>query len=156
VTTNYPMNNCPSLLSSKHSNARRSGFSLIEILFVIGLIALLLTLVVGNIGGIFGGQQEKVADIFVKQTVKLGVVPYKLDMGNYPTTEQGLQALIKAPAGKEGKWKGPYLEELPMDPWDNPYQYRFPGTKNINGAKGYDVWSLGADGVESADDIGNW
>lgn len=150
------MNSRTSLLSTKHTNTRQSGFSLIEILFVIGLIALLLTLVVGNIGGIFGGQQEKVADIFVKQTVKLGVVPYKLDMGNYPTTEQGLGALINAPAGKEGKWKGPYLEELPMDPWDNPYQYRFPGSKNINGSKGYDVWSLGADGVESADDIGNW
>ncbi|MGC6424119.1 MAG: type II secretion system major pseudopilin GspG [Lentimonas sp.] len=144
-----------SFISAKHRN-RRSAFSLIEILFVIGLIALLLTLVVGNIGGIFGGQQEKVADIFVKQTLKLGLAPYKLDLGNYPTTEQGLNALIKAPSGKEAKWKGPYLEELPMDPWDNAYQYRFPGSKNINGAKGYDVWSLGPDGVESADDIGNW
>lgn len=149
------MKSSPSFRSS-HKFNRSLGFSLIEILFVIGLIALLLTLVVGNIGGIFGGQQEKIADIFVKQTVKLGVVPYKLDMGNYPSTELGLNALIQAPAGKEGKWKGPYLEELPMDPWENPYQYRFPGTKNINGAKGYDVWSLGSDGVESADDIGNW
>ncbi len=149
------MKTSPSLLTHRQTT-RHSGFSLIEILFVIGLIALLLTLVVNNIGGIFGSQQDKVADIFVKQTVKLGVVPYKLDLGNYPTTEQGLEALIKAPAGKEVKWKGPYLEELPKDPWDNAYQYRFPGTKNINGAKGYDVWSLGADGIESADDIGNW
>lgn len=149
------MKKSPPLLNSRTSK-RNLGFSLIEILFVIGLIALLLTLVVGNIGGIFGGQQEKIADIFVKQTVKLGVVPYKLDMGNYPSTELGLNALIKAPAGKEGNWKGPYLEELPMDPWENAYKYRFPGSKNINGTKGYDVWSLGPDGVESADDIGNW
>lgn len=149
------MKKSPLLLNSQTSK-RNLGFSLIEILFVIGLIALLLTLVVGNIGGIFGGQQEKIADIFVKQTVKLGVVPYKLDMGNYPSTELGLNALIKAPAGKEGNWKGPYLEELPMDPWENAYKYRFPGSKNINGTKGYDVWSLGPDGVESADDIGNW
>jgi len=149
------MKSTSSLLSSRRA-ARPSGFSLIEILFVIGLIALLLTLVVGNIGGIFGGQQDKIADIFVKQTVKLGLVPYKLDNGNYPTTEQSLNALIAAPSGKEGKWRGPYLEELPMDPWDQPYQYKFPGSKNINGTKGYDVWSLGADGVESADDLGNW
>ncbi len=149
------MKTSPSLLSKRTAH-RSGGFSLIEILFVIGLIALLITLVVGNIGGIFGSQQEKVADIFVKQTVKLGVVPYKLDIGSYPSTEQGLEALMKAPAGKEGKWKGPYLEELPKDPWDNAYQYRFPGSKNINGSKGYDVWSLGPDGVESADDIGNW
>jgi general secretion pathway protein G len=64
--------------------------------------------------------------------------------------------LTKAPAGKESKWKGPYLEEVPLDPWGNPYQYRFPGSKNINGARGYDVWSWGTDGTESADDIGNW
>ena len=60
------------------------------------------------------------------------------------------------PAGKESRWKGPYLEEVPLDPWKQPYQYRYPGSKNINGARGYDVWSLGPDGTESADDIGNW
>ena len=146
----------PSLLSSRHA-ARTSGFSLIEILFVIGLIAMLLALVVGNIGGIFGGQQEEIAKSFVTSSIELAVVPYRLDMGSYPTTELGLDALIKAPAGKEGKWNGPYLKEAtkPEDPWGNAYQYRFPGTKNINGAKGYDIWSLGPDGVESADDIGN-
>lgn len=143
------------LLPSRNSRCNR-GFSLIEILFVIGLIALLLTLVVSNIGGIFGGQQEKIATIFVKQSVKLGLIPYKLDMGNYPNTEGGLKALIKAPTSQSGKWNGPYLEELPLDPWENAYQYRFPGTRNINGSKGYDVWSFGADGVASADDIGNW
>jgi general secretion pathway protein G len=139
-----------------HNIRRNRGFSLIEILFVIGLIALLLTLVVSNIGGIFGGQQEKIATIFVKQSVKLGLIPYKLDMGNYPNTEGGLKALIKAPSSQSSKWNGPYLEELPLDPWENPYQYRFPGTRNINGSKGYDVWSLGADGIVSTDDIGNW
>mgnify|MGYP000390504966 CR=1 FL=1 len=92
----------------------------------------------------------------VNQTAKIGLTPYKLDVGNYPATEEGLQALIKAPSGKESRWSGPYLEELPVDPWQNAYQYRFPGSKNVNGARGYDLWSLGPDGVESADDIGNW
>ncbi len=137
---------------------RRSGFSLIEILIVIALIAVLATVAIGNLGGIFGGQQEKVANLFVNQTLKTALTPYRLDVGNYPSTAEGLKALVKAPAGKEKKWKGPYIEasEVPKDPWDNPYNYRFPGSKNVNGTRGYDVWSLGPDGVESADDIGNW
>lgn len=129
---------------------------MIEILIVIALIAVLATVAIGNLGGIFGGQQEKVAGMFVKQTLDTALVPYRLDVGNYPSTEEGLAALIKSPAGKEAKWKGAYLKELPLDPWDNPYQYRYPGSKNINGARGYDAWSWGPDGVESGDDIGNW
>jgi general secretion pathway protein G len=135
---------------------RMSGFSLIEILIVIALIAVLATVAIGNLGGIFSGQQDKVAGLFVKQTLDTALVPYRLDVGNYPSTEEGLTALMKAPAGKETKWKGAYLKELPLDPWGNPYQYRYPGSKNINAARGYDAWSWGPDGSESADDIGNW
>jgi general secretion pathway protein G len=143
-------------LTSPRKLHRNSGFSLIEILIVIALIAVLATVAIGNLGGIFSGQQEKVAGLFVKQTLDTALVPYRLDVGNYPPTEAGLAALMKAPAGKEAKWKGAYLKELPLDPWDNPYQYRYPGSKNINGARGYDAWSWGPDGTESGDDIGNW
>ncbi|MGB0333802.1 MAG: type II secretion system major pseudopilin GspG [Opitutales bacterium] len=140
-----------------HNKFNRSGgFSLIEILIVIALIAILVTVTIGNLDNVFGGQQTKVADIFVNQTAKIGLTPYKLDVGNYPTTEEGLEALVRAPAGKESRWRGPYLEEVPLDPWKQAYRYRYPGSKNINGARGYDVWSLGPDGTESADDIGNW
>lgn len=79
-----------------------------------------------------------------------------MDIGEFPSTSEGLKALVAAPDGKEEKWKGPYLTKLPLDPWNNPYQYQYPGTKNKNGMKGYDIWSLGPDGVTSDDDTTNW
>ena len=143
-------------LIKTHKLRRMSGFSLIEILIVIALIAVLATVAIGNLGGIFSGQQDKVAGLFVKQTLDTALVPYRLDVGNYPSTEEGLTDLMRAPAGKVAQWKCAYLKELPLDPWGNPYQYRYPGSKNINAARGYDAWSWGPDGSESADDIGNW
>lgn len=140
----------------KPQRNRSKGFTLVEILIVIAIIATLATVAIGNLGGIFSGQQDKAASLFINQTAKLVFTSYKLDVGSYPTTEQGIKALLQAPSGKEGKWNGPYIDDLPEDPWGNPYQYRFPGTKNINKSSGYDIWSLGQDGVESADDIGNW
>ena len=135
---------------------RKEGFSLIEILIVIALIAVIAGLAISNLGGIFGGQQEKAAQIFVNQSLKIPLTAYKIDIGSYPSTEEGLKALIQAPSGKSSKWKKPYIEELPTDPWGKAYQYRYPGSKNVNGSSGYDVWSFGPDGSESADDIGNW
>ena len=139
----------------KNNTHHPKGFTLVEILIVIAIIATLATVAIGNLGGIFSGQQEKAASIFVSNTAKLVFTSYKLDVGSYPTTEQGIEALIKSPAGKEGKWKGPYIDTIPEDPWGNPYHYSYPGTRNINKSGGYDIWSLGQDGVVSADDIGN-
>ena len=132
---------------------RTAGFSLIEILVVIALIAMILGLVVTNFNTIFSENNEKIASAYVNSSLKVPLTQYKISMGNYPNTEEGLKALIQAPTGKEARWKGPYVDQLPEDPWKNAYQYRFPGTKNPNG---YDLWSYGPDGVESADDIGNW
>lgn len=78
---------------------------------------------------------------------------YKLDLGDFPTTEEGLAALKEPPPGKEGIWKGPYEDIRLSDPWGNPYQYRFPTAhENVE----YDLFSLGTDGVISTDDIRNW
>jgi type II secretion system protein G len=91
---------------------------------------------------------------------------YKLSLGDFPTTQQGLQALRTPPPdlSKPKKWNGPYLNseislhplnlELPLDPWGHPYHYHSPGTHNPDS---FDVWSVGPDGVDgSQDDIGNW
>lgn len=132
--------------------ALRSGFSLVEMLIVIALIAVVGTLLIGRIGNLFGGAQEDVAKQFVENSLKAPMIKYRIDTGSYPSTEQGLAALITKPASA-AKWKGPYIEKMPEDPWGRPYQYRFPGTRNTDA---YDLWSLGPNPDSEADDIGNW
>jgi len=134
------------------------GFTLLEILVVLAILALLLGLVITNTDKIFGQSQEAVTRIFVRDTLKTTLVRYRIDLGDYPSTEEGLQALVTAPGGKADRWHGPYLEtpgnKLPLDPWGEPYQYRYPGTKNPGS---YDLYSKGADKIpDTADDVGNW
>ena len=141
------------LLPSKRG---KSGFSLLEILIAIALVALLASVALNQLTGVFGDNQKQAAQIFVTSSSELALTRYRLDVGNFPSTEEGLRALIKAPTGKEARWKGPYIKEQAIDPWGNPYKYKFPGTRNISGSRSYDIWSLGEDGTESNDDIGNW
>lgn len=146
------MNKAPSTNYSLKVN--KSGFSLVEMLIVIALIAVVGTLLIGRIGNLFGGAQEDVAKQFVEQALKAPLLKYRIDTGSYPTLEDGgITALLNAPAGKQAKWKGPYIEKIPEDPWGRPYEYKYPGTKNPDS---YDLWSLGPDPQSEADNIGNW
>jgi general secretion pathway protein G len=141
---------------SKPRIARRQlGMTLIEILVVLTLIAIVMGIVGGNY--LQRGEQakSKAAKIEIEQigqTLDL----YKLEVGRYPTTQEGLQALITAPAGV-ANWNGPYWKKgtLPKDPWGNEYKYVSPGQ---HGA--YDITSLGADGKEGGEgankDINSW
>jgi general secretion pathway protein G len=89
------------------------------------------------------------------ESFKTALDVYKLHNGAFPSTEQGLVALIAQPSDSPN-WKGPYLAPpiIRVDPWGHPYIYKFPGTKSLNG---YDLYSAGPDGVEGDDDdIGNW
>jgi general secretion pathway protein G len=151
---NTPTSIKPSSLLS--TPQRKSGFSLLEILIAIALVALLASVALNQLTGIFGDNQVQAAELFVTSSSELALTRYRLDVGSFPSNEEGLAALIKAPAGKEQRWKGPYLKEQAIDPWGNPYQYRYPGTRNISGNRSFDIWSLGEDGTESNDDIGNW
>ena len=90
--------------------------------------------------------------------MKLPLERYKMDMGSYPSTAEGLNALLVAPANAAGGWHGPYMDDeggkVQLDPWHEPFQYRFPGTKN---KMKYDLFSKGPDKTEGTeDDIGNW
>lgn len=134
------------------------AFTLLEILVVLAIIGLLVGLAVSKVGNIFGAKQEDIARLFVNSSVKTPLTAYRIDMGGYPSTTEGMQALVAAPQGKADTWKGPYIEtpggKLPMDPWQEPYQYRFPGVKNKDS---YDLYSKGPDKTEGTpDDIGNW
>jgi general secretion pathway protein G len=133
------------------------AFTLLEILVVLAIIGLLVGLAVKNVDKIFGDSQASIAKIFVNDSIKTSLVRFRIDLGDFPSTAEGLEALVTAPSGKADRWKGPYIEakggKLPSDPWGEPYGYRYPGTRN----KGtYDVFSKGADKVEGEDDIGNW
>lgn len=98
------------------------------------------------------------AKMFVNSTLEAPLMSYRSHLGDYPSTEEGLRALVSAPDGKSDRWRGPYVRsmngKLPSDPWGEPYQYRYPGFKN---PESYDLFSKGPDRkANTADDIGNW
>lgn len=125
-------------------------------MIALAILGLLVGLAVTNLDTIFGGAQVKTAQLFVRESIRLPLTSYRIQMGDYPSTTEGLQALITAPASRAGQWNGPYLEpaKLPLDPWTEPYIYRYPGTHNKTS---YDILSKGPDRAEGTkDDIGNW
>ncbi len=137
-------------------NLKRRGFTLVEILVVITIVVLLAGLAITNLNKVLGNSQADVARLFVNQGLKTALVTYRLNLGSYPTTDEGLQALITAPSAKADRWRGPYIEgnKIPLDPWSQPYMYRYPGVHNKDG---YDLWSMGPDQKDGTDDdIGNW
>ena len=132
------------------------GFTLVEILLVVVIIGILAAMIVPNLAGRGEMARKSAAKADIESNLALAIDLYKLDNGRFPTTEQGLKALAVAPttAPVPNNWNGPYLKKkkMPKDPWGQEYQYRSPGTHHND----YDLFSLGADGVESEDDISNW
>jgi general secretion pathway protein G len=143
------------------ARARHAGFTLIEIMAVVLIIGLLSTLV-----GVAIFNQVDKAKVTAAQTqirqLENALETYRMDNSRYPSTEQGLEALVREPTGDpvpRNYQPGGYLRggAVPLDPWSEPYQYRNPGEHN---AHSFDLWSLGADnnpGGEGIDaDVGNW
>ncbi|TCO38952.1 general secretion pathway protein G [Dokdonella fugitiva] len=132
------------------------GFTLIEILVVVVILGILAAIVVPRVMERPGEARVTRARQDI-QGIVTALSMYKLDNYAYPSTEQGLDALVTKPSGQPDapNWKGPYLEHAPKDPWGHPYQYAQPGQHGS-----IDVYSLGADGKPGGDgeaaDVGNW
>lgn len=122
---------------------RDAGFTLLELLVVLAILGLLIGLVGPAIMRQFGSAKEKIAHQSIERLVTV-LDMYKLDVDNYPTTEQGLQALITRPQGVT-RWNGPYLQgdKVPEDPWGRPFVYRNPSGRT---AHEFDLYSLGPNG----------
>ena len=129
-------------------NNRRRGFTLVEIMLVVIIIGVLAAMTVPRLSGRTGQAQESVARADIDVGFAAALKLFEIDNGRVPTAEEGLAALLSAPASC-AHWQGPYLERKLLDPWGQEYRYRFPGR---NGAA-YDVFSMGADGIESGDDV---
>ncbi len=136
---------------------RSRGFTLIELLVVLVILGLLAGLVGPQVMKYLGGANTKTAKLQIED-FSTALDAFRLDMGRYPSSAEGLNALIAAPGGTS-RWNGPYLRKnlVPKDPWGNDYQYRAPGQRS-GGA--FDLYSLGADNAEGGDgesqDVVSW
>jgi general secretion pathway protein G len=122
----------------------QAGFTLVELLVVLAILGLLVAVATPQVLKYLGRAKNDTARIEMK-SMSTALDLFLLDVGRYPTQQEGLPALVANPGGLQS-WHGPYLNAtvVPNDPWGRPYQYRFPGQ---NGD--YDLWTLGADNVAS-------
>jgi len=129
------------------------GFSLIELIVVLVILGLLAAIVAPKVAGNLGKGKTKIAKIQISE-FEGALEAFMFDMGRYPTTAEGLDALIHNPTGSDS-WAGPYLPQkrpVPVDPWGKPYRYRCPGEYGD-----FDIFSAGPDGIEgNDDDVSNW
>jgi general secretion pathway protein G len=131
---------------------KKIGFTLIELMLVVIIIGALVAMVMPRLTG--RGEQARVAaaKADIQANISTGLKLYELDNGSFPSSEEGLNALLNRPSSANN-WNGPYLEKKPIDPWGREYKYKSPGDHR---QADYDLYSLGKDGIESSDDVKNW
>lgn len=141
-------------LNPPRTRSFRLGFTLMEVLLVLGILGVIMAMVVPKVLG-----RQKYASIDATR-VSIGGLSQALKMysldhaGDFPSTTDGLMILLKKPARPDAAWKGPYLEQEPKDAWGQPLAYTFPGKHNVDS---FDVSSAGPDHVHGTpDDLGNW
>ena len=130
---------------------KHKGFTLLEVMVVVVIIAIMAAAVGPNLIESLGKASESRAKTDMK-SIESMLELYKAENHSYPTTDQGLDALVNKPSGDPTpkNWRQ-YVKKTPIDPWENPYKYLSPGAHGD-----FDLYSLGDDGVQSEDDINNW
>lgn len=143
-------------MKQMQANQTQRGFTLIELLVVLVILGLLAGVAGPRIIGYLGGARSDTARLQIEE-FSGSLDLFKLEVGRYPSTQEGLQALVQNPSGLAG-WNGPYLKKttVPKDPWKNDYHYVSPGQHG----SAYDISSFGADNAEGGDgdnkDINSW
>ncbi len=134
---------------------QQRGFTLMELLVVLAILGLLVSLVGPQVLNQLGGAKTKTAKIQIRD-LEQALEIYKLDVGRFPSTSEGLEALVSKPGNATG-WNGPYLKggKVPNDPWNREYNYKYPGEKAE-----MDIFSYGLNGSPGGDgedaDVNNW
>ena len=142
-------------MMERRRRRQQRGFTLMELLVVLAILGLLVSLVGPQVLNQLGGAKTKTAKIQIRD-LEQALEIYKLDVGRFPSTSEGLEALVSKPGNATG-WNGPYLKggKVPNDPWNREYNYKYPGEKAE-----MDIFSYGLNGSPGGDgedaDVNNW
>jgi general secretion pathway protein G len=143
-------------MRTRDERRRSAGFTLIELMVVVIILGILAATISLQLAGTTQDAKRNRARADIA-TIGTAIDAFQLNTDRYPTTEEGLNALMTPPSDAADRWRGPYLKDLNNDPWNHPYLYRFPGTK---GPRSYDIWSRGADNAEGGEgpnaDVRSW
>ena len=140
--------------TGRTNSRRRRGFTLVELLLVLTILAILAGIVIPRIAGRTEEARKTAAKVEITHLVE-ALSMFEVDNGSFPKGADGLQSLMVRPREAQNTWKGPYLQlnKAPLDPWGKPYVYVIPGRHNPTG---YDLYTNGKDAQGGTNTIGNW